>query len=195
MVKTTCRYATGRQTSSATWIAVSNARFWWQDRQAGTVVQRWSAACRRRRQTGHHALYGRCWLESVRRRLAGRSQSAHQLSVATHGCKTRDSCRLRQVFLYQEPFPDVENLLSRDRRVSRGPHEFIQSRSRRSTVPETFLKTPSALEPFPLADLRRASTSCYNRKTPLRGGFMAEHPIKHIREAIRYTPNRMDGLS
>ena len=48
MVKTTCRCATGRQTSSATWIAVSNARFWWQDGQAGTVAQRTRAnpSCR-----------------------------------------------------------------------------------------------------------------------------------------------------
>jgi len=31
MVSTTCRCATGAQTSSATWMAVKSVRFWWQD--------------------------------------------------------------------------------------------------------------------------------------------------------------------
>ena len=39
MVNTTCRCATGKQTSSATCRAVSNARFWWQRRARARCLQ------------------------------------------------------------------------------------------------------------------------------------------------------------
>ena len=39
MVSTTCRCATGKQTSSATWRAATSARFWWQLGQAQRCLQ------------------------------------------------------------------------------------------------------------------------------------------------------------
>ena len=46
MVNTTCRCATGRQTSSATWIAVSKVRFWWQDGHVQRCLQEKATARR-----------------------------------------------------------------------------------------------------------------------------------------------------
>ena len=76
MVKTTCRCATGEQTSSATCRAVSNVRFWWQEGQ----VQR----CLQEKATNIS------WRQSGQRTRAKPScRSPHLRKAATERCDDR----------------------------------------------------------------------------------------------------------